>query len=154
MQVKKNTPESLAISPLQPVLPDTRQPVVHWGRLYGNSAGLLIASGAKRYQGVVLVVTPDMQQAIRLEHELRFYSMAEPIRILSFPDWETLPYDLFSPHQDIVSQRLETLSHLPQQQRGVLIVPISTLMQRLPPRTYIQAISFLYVLWKEVRDAA
>lgn len=144
MQVKKNTPESLAISPLQPVLPDTRQPVVHWGRLYGNSAGLLIASGAKRYQGVVLVVTPDMQQAIRLEHELRFYSMAEPIRILSFPDWETLPYDLFSPHQDIVSQRLETLSHLPQQQRGVLIVPISTLMQRLPPRTYIQAISFLF----------
>ena len=144
MQVKKNTPESLAISPLQPVLPDTRQPVVHWGRLYGNSAGLLIASGAKRYQGVVLVVTPDMQQAIRLEYELRFYSMAEPIRILSFPDWETLPYDLFSPHQDIVSQRLETLSHLPQQQRGVLIVPISTLMQRLPPRTYIQAISFLF----------
>ena len=68
---------------------------------------------------------------------------ARPARVrrrpagLHFPDWETLPYDLFSPHPDIVSQRVAALYRLPSTQRGVLVVPVSSLMQRLPPPSWI-----------------
>ncbi len=58
-------------------------------------------------------------------------------RSLHFPDWETLPYDLFSPHPDIVSQRVAALYRLPGVTRGVLVVPVSSLMQRLPPPDWI-----------------
>jgi len=131
-------------SPLHPVLPDQNNPVIHWGRLYGNSPGLLLASCTQEYDGFLLVVTSDMQQANRLEHELKFFlSGKQGISILSFPDWETLPYDLFSPHEDIVSKRLQTLSRLPHFQRGILIVPVATLMQRLAPPEYVQSSSVL-----------
>jgi transcription-repair coupling factor (superfamily II helicase) len=63
--------------------------------------------------------------------------------ILAFPDWETLPYDVFSPHQDIVSQRLAALYRLPQQRRGVLVAPVATLMQRLAPRDYLDRYALL-----------
>merc|ERR1712137_689668 len=56
---------------------------------------------------------------------------------MGFPDWETLPYDSFSPHQDIVSQRLETLFRFTQQVDGIFIVPVNTLMQRLAPTDYL-----------------
>jgi transcription-repair coupling factor (superfamily II helicase) len=59
--------------------------------------------------------------------------------MLQLPDWETLPYDNFSPHQDIVSERLRSLHRLPRAQRGVLIVPMSALLQRLPRGHYIEA---------------
>ena len=60
----------------------------------------------------------------------------------TFPDWETLPYDLFSPHPDIVSQRLRMLSALPRLAKGIVIVDLETLLQRLPPQTYIDAHAF------------
>ena len=59
--------------------------------------------------------------------------------ILHFPDWEILPYDAFSPHQDIVSQRLETLYRLPQRHRCILIISITTLLHRLSPRSYLES---------------
>jgi transcription-repair coupling factor (superfamily II helicase) len=127
-------------SPLHPVLPGRKHPVINWGRLYGNSPGLLLASCTQEFDGFLLVVTRDMQQANLLEHELKFFLSGQPdISILSFPDWETLPYDLFSPHEDIISKRLQTLSHLPKFERGILIVPVATLMQRLAPLEYVQA---------------
>ena len=132
------------ISPLNPVLPQQDNPQVNWGRLYGNSPGLLLASCASAYDGFILIVTSDMNQANKLEHELKFFMSGNPeISILSFPDWETLPYDLFSPHEDIVSQRLETLSRLPDYSHGILIVPVTTLMQRLPPLKYIQSTTLI-----------
>ena len=66
------------------------------------------------------------------QRELPFYLEGE-LEILAFPDWETLPYDNFSPHQDIISERLHTLHRLPRVTAGVLIVPVPTLMHRLPP---------------------
>jgi excinuclease ABC subunit B len=66
-------------------------------------------------------------------------STAVGLEVLHFPDWETLPYDNFSPHQDIISARMETLHRLPQCKRGVLILPITTLLHRLPPCEYIAA---------------
>ena len=117
----------------QPVLPpDTRQPM-RWGQLHGASPALLIAAAAARFRGLVLAVAPDSQTATRLETELRVFGGPD-LEILAFPDWETLPYDGFSPHQDLVSQRLAALYRLPQRRRGVLVAPVATLMQRLAPR--------------------
>lgn len=57
--------------------------------------------------------------------------------VMNLADWETLPYDSFSPHQDIISSRLSTLYQLPTMQRGVLIVPVNTLMQRVCPHSFL-----------------
>ncbi len=107
----------------------------HWGKLYGSASALAIAEHAQTAEHLTLVVTATSADAFHLEDALRFY--AKNLTILNFPDWETLPYDLFSPHQDIVSQRLKTLYQLPNVSHGVLILPVSTLMQRLCPAAYI-----------------
>ncbi|MGV8604211.1 hypothetical protein, partial [Pseudomonas aeruginosa] len=78
-----------------------------------------------------LLLTADRQNAERLEQELRF--VAPDLPVLHFPDWETLPYDVFSPHQDIISQRIAALYQLPQLKHGVLAVPMSTSLHRLAP---------------------
>ncbi len=130
-------------TPLAPDLPRAGERHVRWGRLYGSAWGLAIAAAAQRRQGPLLVVTAGMPEAMRLEAEIRFYSQDPARPVLIFPDWETLPYDVFSPHQDIVSQRLATLYQLPTLERGVLIVPVATLMQRLAPREYLDATSLV-----------
>jgi transcription-repair coupling factor (superfamily II helicase) len=79
---------------------------------------------------VVLLVTADSQQATRLEEEVRFFC-DDKLPIFHFPDWETLPYDQLSPHQDITSERLRILATLPTLSKGLVITPISTLVQRL-----------------------
>ncbi len=83
----------------------------------------------------MLIVTPDTPSALRLETELEYLLPDNPVMI--FPDWETLPYDHFSPHQDIISARLATLNTLKNEQQSVLIMPVSTLMLRTAqPRLY------------------
>ncbi|HOW76731.1 MAG TPA: transcription-repair coupling factor, partial [Candidatus Competibacteraceae bacterium] len=135
------TPHSTLATPIQAVLPpDNRQPL-HWGQLYGAAPALLIAA-ATRFRGLILVIAPDSQTALRLETELRVLGGVE-LEILAFPDWETLPYDGFSPHQDIISQRLAALYRLPQRRRGVLVAPVATLMQRLAPRDYLDRYALL-----------
>ncbi len=135
-------PSSTPSPPLRPILPpDNRQPL-RWGQLYGAAPALLIAAAAARYRGLVLVIAPDSQTAARLNTELRVFG-GPNLEILAFPDWETLPYDGFSPHQDILSQRLAALCRLPQRQRGVLVAPVATLMQRLAPRDYLDRYALL-----------
>lgn len=107
-----------------------------WGQLYGSATALAIAELARSHDSLTLVVTPSMTEAFHLEDALRFFT-GENLPIYSFPDWETLPYDLFSPHQDIVSQRLKTLYRLPSLKQGILVLPVSTLMQRLCPQSYL-----------------
>jgi transcription-repair coupling factor (superfamily II helicase) len=109
---------------------------MRWSQLHGASPALLIVAAATRFRGLVLVIAPDSQTALRLETELRVFGGSD-LEILAFPDWETLPYDGFSPHQDIVSQRLAALYRLPRRRRGVLVAPVATLMQRLVPRDYL-----------------
>lgn len=120
---------------MRPILPDPSQTLT-WGRLYGESRALALARAVEESNTLVVVVTADMQEVDRLEAEVRFF-LDDTAAVLTFPDWETLPYDAFSPHQDIISQRLETLFRLPSATSGLLILPVSTLMQRVVPQAYL-----------------
>jgi transcription-repair coupling factor (superfamily II helicase) len=95
----------------------------------------MIAEAARSHEGLLVAVTRDTQRAQALESELKIFAGGLPV--LHFPDWETLPYDVFSPHPEIVSQRIATLYQLPNVKRGVLVVPVATLMQRIAPRSHI-----------------
>ncbi len=127
--------------PEHPLLPSKAQMHVRWGQLYGSAPSLWLANAARRASGPLLVVAADARQAVRIEDELRFFSPAGTY-IETFPDWETLPYDLFSPHPDIVSQRLRMLSSLPRLTKGIVVIDLETLLQRLPPQSYIDAHAF------------
>ncbi|HSC82842.1 MAG TPA: transcription-repair coupling factor [Pseudomonas sp.] len=107
----------------------------HWGNLPGAALSLAIAEAASAAQRFTLLLTADSQSAERLQEELAFFAPELPV--LHFPDWETLPYDLFSPHQDIISQRIAALYRLPQLKHGVLVVPISTALHRLAPTRFL-----------------
>ncbi|MEN8166243.1 MAG: transcription-repair coupling factor [Pseudomonadota bacterium] len=123
-----------AFNPPLPQRPDER---LEWGQLYGCSASLAIAGAAGNFPGLMLVVSEDARSASRLESELRFFLRDAQTPVIAFPDWETLPYDVFSPLPEIISQRLLTLHQLPWLERGILIVPVATLMQRLPPLSFL-----------------
>lgn len=135
------TPEQQPIKPPVSNRPGNRQ---QWGQLRGAAPALAIASAARAYPGLSLVITPDTSSALRLESELRFFTSGdEQLPVLHLADWETLPYDSISPHQDIVSERLNTLYRLPQTSQGILVVPLNSLMQRLMPQSYLMGNSLM-----------
>ena len=113
----------------------------HWGNLPGAALSLAIAEAASAAKRFTLLLTADSQSAERLEQELSFF--APDLPVLHFPDWETLPYDHFSPHQDIISSRLSALYQIPRLRQGAVITSISTLMQRLCPQEYLDSNVFL-----------
>ena len=118
-----------------PPLPTTPKQRRYWTPPHGSARALLIAEAARTHTGLLVAVTRDTQRAQALEAELKIYAGGLPV--LHFPDWETLPYDVFSPLSEIVSQRIATLYRLPGVTRGVLVVPVATLMQRIAPRSHI-----------------
>ncbi len=111
------------------------------GPFSGAGETLAIAELAQLERPLV-VVTPTTVAAQVLERELPLF-LTENIQVLTLPDWETLPYDNFSPHQDIVSDRLNAFHRLPELDRGILIVPITTLMQRTAPPHYVAGNSLI-----------
>ena len=124
-----------------PKIPHAKDQVVNWTGFTGCADSLALASAIKNENRFFVVVTSDNQTALRLEHELAFFLQnAHPI--MHFPDWETLPYDVFSPLPDIISERLKTLALLQQVKRGALIVSVTTLMHLLAPREHVLANSF------------
>ena len=140
-----------------PPLPHDPKQRSYWNAPHGSAAALAIAEAARGHAGVVVAVTRDTQSAHALESDLRVFaasSATQPaLDVLHFPDWETLPYDLFPPHPEIVSQRIAALYRLPATARGVLVVPVATLMQRLAPRSFIGASSLVLAL-RQVLDLA
>jgi len=122
-------------NPFLPKLPAKAGQRLRWHGLHGSAPALAVAATAAHHTSLVLVVAPDPLSAQRFSEEVQFFSS---LPLLQFPDWETLPYDLFSPHQDIISERLTTLFHLPALRTGILVLPITTLMQRLPPTEFVQ----------------
>jgi len=124
-----------------PPLSKHRDLPVYWTGLAGCADALALANAIKNTAQLFVIITADSQTALRLEQELAFF-LSSDYPILHFPDWETLPYDAFSPLPEIISERLKTLSLLPQTQRGALVVSVATLMHRLAPRDYLLAHSF------------
>ena len=114
-----------------------------WDNVFGAAGGCLAAQVADAHDGLVLLVANDAEDAARWQAEIDFFATDKTGEIVLFPDWETLPYDVFSPHPDIVSERLATLRTLASLRRGVLVVSATALMQRLPPPEYVDAQSFV-----------
>lgn len=116
-----------------------------WGQLYGCSLSLALADYCQQKQGIKLVIAPDNLTAGQLLAELGFFleETTNTQELLLFPDWETLPYDRFSPHQDIISERLSTLSRLQQSKNAIVISSVSTLMHRLCPPQFLHQYALL-----------
>ena len=114
-----------------------------WSNLPGSSSAIAIMQAAKTADTPILLITHDTPSALRLEQELISLNTDNALALCLFPDWETLPYDTFSPHQDIISQRLATLYKLSRIEQGIVIVPIATLLQRLAPKQYLEANSLV-----------
>ena len=116
-----------------------------WWRAPASATALAwyVARAAEVHDGPLLVIARDNHGANQIESDLRtLLGSASALPVVAFPDWETLPYDAFSPHPDIISQRLAALHQLPTLTRGIVVVPVQTLLQRLAPRKYIIGGSF------------
>ena len=125
----------------QPLLPDARRPLVRWTGLHGSAAALALAEAARQDDRPWLIIEPDSRSLERRRAELGFF-VREGLPVLTLPDWEVLPWDLFSPLPDIVSERLRTLAELPGLRRGLVLVTLDTLLQRLAPSGWVAARSF------------
>ncbi|MBN7769557.1 transcription-repair coupling factor [Marinobacter daepoensis] len=139
---------------IAPIAPEKAADHRKWGQLNGCAEALAICEGARDHKGLTLVITQSTNEAIQLEQSIRFFLglptdedgatlSSDGLELLSLPDWETLPYDLFSPHQDITSRRIRSLHRLPTTHHGILVVPARTLMHRLAPPSYLQGNTLL-----------
>jgi transcription-repair coupling factor (superfamily II helicase) len=115
----------------------------YWSGLYGSSSSLAICTAAINNAKPIVVIASDMLSVNKLANDLHFFAQQRNIDIMILPDWETLPYDRFSPHQDIISQRLLALYKLSSFKTGILLVSVTTAMHRFVPREYIINNSFV-----------
>ena len=129
------------MSLLKPPVPTHAQRRIEWRQLYGSAAALALAEAIRSDARLYVVIAADARELERRSAELRFFT-GNRLAVFTLPDWEVLPYDLFSPHPDITSERLRTLFALPQTHSGCLIVAADTLIQRLPPPAYVQGRAF------------
>ena len=126
-------------------LPTNPDETVNWSRLYGSALALAIVEASRNYtSGPIVLIVEDIAHADAIRNEIEFYNPTSQ-SIFHLPDWETLPYDVFSPHQDIISERLKTLHWLQNIKAGdILIMPVTTLLQRLTPRQYISSSALIF----------
>ncbi|MEX2495670.1 MAG: transcription-repair coupling factor [Woeseia sp.] len=108
------------------------------GSAIGASNAVAAVDLARNVHRPLLVLATDPRHADQLEAEIRFFS-GDTLPVRHFVEWETLPYDSFSPHQDIVSERLSVMASLPHSDRGIVIASAPSLLQRLPPADYVAA---------------
>ena len=116
----------------------------HFEELDVSGKSLFTAEYSKNFSGLTMVLTATALEAKKLTKGINFFANENTFPIYDFPDWETLAYDIFSPHRDIISRRLRTLAKLPEIGRGVLIVPVTCLMHRLAPTDFVAARTFQY----------
>ena len=108
------------------------------GRAIGPSNALILYEIAISKNNPVIILAENTQHAEQLKDEITFFNKDNcPIDL--FPEWETLPYDSFSPHQDIISNRLTILSNQIKSQQRIIILSASALLNRLPPCKYINS---------------
>lgn len=110
-----------------------------WFNLSQGSLPLALARYLP-HKRLKVVLTQDAEQALRLQTAWRFFRPHDTAVFL--PDWETLPYERFSPHQDLVSERLSALWQIKSGAADVLFVPVATAMQKLPPVPFLTGRTF------------
>ncbi|MCC2595100.1 transcription-repair coupling factor [Pusillimonas sp. MFBS29] len=108
----------------------------------GSGDAWLLADLARAASQTIVVLCADPLAAQRLADEVLLF--APDLRVRQLPDWETLPYDGFSPHQDLISERLRTLHALMQEQVDILTVPVTTALYRLAPPEFLAAYTFAF----------
>ncbi|OZI38299.1 transcription-repair coupling factor [Bordetella genomosp. 10] len=118
----------------------------------GSGDAWLLADIARQAGRPLVILTADPLEAQRLAEEIRLFAPA--LRVRQLPDWETLPYDAFSPHHDLISQRLQTLDALMHRAVDVLTVPITTALYRLPPPSFMAAYTFSFKQRDKLDEAA
>ncbi|MFT3758240.1 transcription-repair coupling factor [Thauera sp.] len=139
-------PPSQLTSPLDPLLPLLAACALPrpGARLelpaFAGSADALAVAALAARAGRLLVVTANPLDAQRLQDEIRW--VAPDLRLHLLPDWETLPYDNFSPHQDLISERLSSLYAIIRGEADVVLVPASTALYRMAPPSYLAAYTF------------
>jgi transcription-repair coupling factor (superfamily II helicase) len=124
-------------------------------RPVGSADALLLAELARARAAesrLLTIVTAEPGDSQRLSDELPFF--APELRVAFFPDWETLPYDTFSPHQDLISERLATLWRVLQREVDVLLLPASTALTRLAPPSFLAATTFNFKQKTRLDEAA
>jgi len=109
--------------------------------LYQGADALALARLARELKSPLVIISASAFDAQRLLEEMRWFEPGLAIHLL--PDWETLPYDHFSPHPDLVSERLATLYQISQNACDVMIVPAGTALVRLPPLAFLAAHTFM-----------
>jgi len=124
----------------------------------GSADAMLLARLGEREKAAgkpMTVVTADANDAQRLLDEIAFF--APTLRCALFPDWETLPYDTFSPHQDLISERLATLWRISQRDKDtsadVVIVPATTALYRLAPPSFLAGYTFEFKVKQKLDEA-
>ncbi|KVX06298.1 transcription-repair coupling factor [Alcaligenes faecalis] len=117
----------------------------------GSGDACLIADLARQHKAPILVLCADPLTAQRLAEEILLFGPA--LRVRQLPDWETLPYDSFSPHQDLISERLRTLHALTMHEVDVLTVPVTTALYRLAPPSFLAAYTFSFRQGDELDEA-
>jgi transcription-repair coupling factor (superfamily II helicase) len=119
-------------------------PRPRYSQLIGSSDALALAQFAAKKlllgPSLLVIIAANAQEAQRLVEEIPYFD--PQLRVHLLPDWETLPYDHFSPHQDLISERLATLHHVRSLSCDVLVVPVSTALYPLPPVEYLAAFTF------------
>ena len=120
-------------------LPSKSAPRVRWLNLTAGSLPYFLTQNLPSDQ-TKIVFTPDAESALRLQTAWQFFRPAD--NALFLPDWETLPYERFSPHQDLVSERLSVLWQLKNGLADALFVPVATAMQRLAPAPFLLGRTF------------
>lgn len=123
-------------------LPPPTNTLQIWSGLPLSAQSLAISRFAEQHRGWTIVIAASALQAQQYLDEITYFIGDKQLPVWLFPDWETLAYDAFSPHEDIISNRLKILSQLQRLDRGVCIVSIATLLQRLAPKEYISARAF------------
>ena len=120
----------------------------------GSADALLLARLAVREKEGgrrMAIVTATAGDAQRLVDELAFFG--PDLRCCLFPDWETLPYDTFSPHQDLISERLATLWRILQGEADVVVVPATTALYRLAPPSFLAGYTFHFAVKQKLEEA-
>ena len=147
--------ETPRVMDLPKLSPGKRFTLPHPG---GSADALLLAKLAARDKAagrLTAIITSDANDAQRLIDEMAFF--APELRCALFPDWETLPYDTFSPHQDLISERLATLWRISQRDKDtgadVVLVPATTALYRVAPPAFLAGYTFQFKVKQKLDEA-